>query len=43
LFSKKLNKFYVGACSDLSRRFNEHNSGKSQFTYLGSAWHLFLQ
>jgi hypothetical protein len=32
LFSEKLNKFYVGACIDLERRFYEHNIGHSKFT-----------
>jgi putative endonuclease len=27
LFSKKLNKYYVGACTDIERRMYEHNIG----------------
>jgi putative endonuclease len=40
LFSKKLNKYYVGACTDMDRRFYEHNIGHSKFTSLGVPWEL---
>jgi putative endonuclease len=40
LFSKKLNKFYVGACTDLERRIYEHNIGHSKFTSLGVPWEI---
>jgi putative endonuclease len=40
LFSEKLNKFYVGACIDLERRFYEHNIGHSKFTSTGVPWKL---
>ncbi|EKE11002.1 MAG: hypothetical protein ACD_15C00160G0001 [uncultured bacterium] len=40
LYSKKLNKFYVGATSDLKRRVSEHNIGASQFTSAGVPWEL---
>ena len=40
LFSEKLNKFYVGACSDLKRRLYEHNIGHSKFTSKGIPWIL---
>ena len=40
LFSKKINKFYIGASSDLNRRLTEHNSGKSKFTSLGMPWEI---
>ena len=32
LYSSSLDKYYVGACNDINRRLNEHNSGKSKFT-----------
>jgi putative endonuclease len=40
LFSKKLNKYYVGACTDLERRIYEHNIGHSKFTSTGVPWIL---
>ncbi|HRP90884.1 MAG TPA: GIY-YIG nuclease family protein [Edaphocola sp.] len=40
LYSSKLNKYYVGACTDLSRRLYEHNIGHSKFTSLGIPWEL---
>ena len=38
LYSGKLDKYYVGACSDLDRRLYEHNIGHSKFTSLGIPW-----
>ena len=35
IYSEKLNKYYVGACTDIERRLNEHNCGRSMFTSLG--------
>jgi putative endonuclease len=35
-----LNKYYVGACTDLDRRLHEHNIGHSKFTSLGVPWIL---
>ncbi|WP_084438890.1 GIY-YIG nuclease family protein [Algoriphagus mannitolivorans] len=35
LYSKKLNKSYVGACIDLKRRLYEHNLGHTKFTSTG--------
>jgi putative endonuclease len=43
LYSEKLNKFYVGACTDLSRRLYEHNIGHSKFTSTGIPWILKYQ
>jgi putative endonuclease len=40
IFSAKLNKFYVGACSNLERRLYEHNIGHSAFTCTGIPWEL---
>ena len=40
LFSEKLNKYYVGASTDLDRRLYEHNIGHSKFTRLGIPWKL---
>ena len=38
IFSKKLDKYYVGACIDLQRRLYEHNIGHSKFTSLRLPW-----
>ena len=43
LFSAKLNKYYVGACSNLERRFYEHNMGHSRFTKSDLPWILVWQ
>jgi putative endonuclease len=40
LYSKKLNKYYVGPTSDLERRLNDHNRGKEKFTRTGMPWEL---
>jgi len=40
LYSEKLDKFYVGACTDLNRRLYEHNIGHSKFTSTGVPWIL---
>ena len=38
LYSSKLNKYYIGTCSDIERRLYEHNIGQSKFTSLGIPW-----
>jgi putative endonuclease len=43
LFSEKLNKYYVGACTDLERRLYEHSIGHSKFTSTGLPWVLVYQ
>jgi len=40
IHSKKLGKYYVGACKDLDRRLYEHNIGHSKFTSTGTPWEL---
>ena len=40
LWSKKLQKRYVGFTADLTKRISEHNSGKSPFTKSGMPWKL---
>jgi putative endonuclease len=40
LHSAKLDKYYVGACTDLNRRLFEHNIGHSKFTKIGCPWVL---
>jgi putative endonuclease len=43
LFSEKLNKYYIGACTNLDRRLYEHNIGHSKFTSKGIPWTLVYQ
>jgi putative endonuclease len=40
LYSKKLDKYYIGACKDFDRRLYEHNLGHSKFTSVGKPWDL---
>jgi len=40
LYSKKIDKYYIGACTDLDRRLYEHNLGHSKFTSIGIPWEL---
>jgi putative endonuclease len=40
LYSDKLNKYYIGACTDPGRRLYEHNIGHSKFTSLGIPWKI---
>jgi putative endonuclease len=43
LYSEKLDKYYIGACINLNRRFYEHNIGHSKFTKLGIPWKLVFK
>jgi len=43
IYSEKLNKYYVGACTNLERRLYEHNIGHSKFTSTGIPWVLKYQ
>ena len=43
LYSKKINKYYVGACTDLDRRLYEYNLGHSKFTSTGTPWELVFK
>jgi len=40
LFSKKLNKYYIGSTNDVHRRLYEHNISHSVFTKTGIPWEL---
>ena len=44
LYSKKLEKFYIGTTDNVERRLNEHNNGhyESAFSSKGMPWELFL-
>ena len=40
IYSAKVNKYYVGACTNIERRLYEHNIGHSTFTSTGIPWEL---
>jgi putative endonuclease len=40
LRSQRTNRRYVGHCTDLPRRLNEHNTGQSKATRHGAPWTL---
>jgi len=40
IYSKKLDRYYVGYSIDLDKRLNEHNSGISTFTAKAADWEL---
>lgn len=40
LFSRKLNKFYIGSTNNIERRLYEHNIGHSVYTKNGIPWEM---
>jgi len=40
LYSKSLDRYYVGYTNDLERRIDEHNRKKGKFTDTGIPWKL---
>jgi putative endonuclease len=40
LFSKRLNRYYVGYTNDLVRRLSEHNRQKGKYTDKGIPWEI---
>ena len=40
LYSKKINKFYIGKTNNLQRRLFEHNNGSEKYTQKGTPWEL---
>ena len=40
LYSSKLDKYYIGACTNIERRLYEHSIGHSKFTSTGTPWEL---
>ena len=40
IYSQRLNKYYVGASTDLERRLYKHNNVNSKFTSTGMPWVL---
>jgi putative endonuclease len=42
-YSRKIDKYYLGACTDLDRRLYEHNLGHSKFTSTRVPWKLVFK
>ena len=40
IFSKKLNRYYVGQTSNVTKRIEEHNEAKAKYTSKGIPWEL---
>jgi putative endonuclease len=40
LYSKKINKYYIGKTNDIERRLKEHNNAEEKFTKKGIPWKL---
>lgn len=40
LYSKKIDKYYLGKTNNLKRRLKEHNSNEEKFTKQGTPWRL---
>ena len=40
LYSKSLDRYYVGFTNDLGRRFSEHNRKKGKYTDIGIPWEI---
>jgi|JI102314DRNA_FD_contig_71_100317_length_346_multi_2_in_0_out_0_1 putative endonuclease len=38
LYSKRINKYYIGCTENLNKRLEEHNAGLSNFTSKGVPW-----
>ena len=43
LFSKSVNKYYVGYTSDLNNRIDRHGTDKNKFTGQANDWKLITQ
>ena len=40
IFSKSLNKYYVGSCQDIKTRLDDHLNSRSKFTKTAKDWGL---
>ncbi len=40
LYSRIIDKYYVGSTNDLERRLADHNRGKDKFSRQGKPWQL---
>jgi putative endonuclease len=43
IYSRKLDKYYVGHTEDIAKRLEQHNSGISTFTAKSSDWEIVYQ
>ncbi len=43
LYSRSINKYYIGQTNDLERRISEHNSGQTTYSSRGISWELIYQ
>jgi putative endonuclease len=45
LYSKSINRYYVGSCLDLDTRLNDHLTGKHNFAFTKKAadWEVYFQ
>ena len=40
IFSKTLNKYYIGSCENIERRLDDHLNSRSTFTKKAKDWEL---
>jgi len=40
IYSKTINKYYVGSCQDVQERFNDHLNSRSKYTKQTKDWDL---
>ncbi|MCP2028031.1 putative endonuclease [Flavobacterium sp. HSC-32F16] len=40
IYSKTLDKYYIGSCQDIERRLQDHLNGRSTFTKTAKDWEL---
>jgi putative endonuclease len=40
LYSRKLNKFYIGSTENVETRIEQHNTGEVKFTSRGIPWEI---
>jgi putative endonuclease len=40
LYSSSRDRYYIGQCSDLAQRHDDHNNSRSTFTKTGKPWIL---
>jgi putative endonuclease len=40
IYSKALNKYYIGSCQNIEQRLEDHLNGRSKFTKVAKDWEL---
>jgi len=40
IYSKTLNKYYVGSCQDINKRIDDHLNSRSKFTKSAKDWEI---